>query len=274
MPRTKRIYLPGYWYHVCCRGQRKQPLFFSPEDNIFYLKKLDETLKRFNTLLGGFCLMKNHTHLLLKMINDPFGKIFKSLNTSYANYFNKKRKTVGHVFQGRPQIKIIVNEIYLHTVIEYIHNNPVKANLVQNSLEYPWSSVNVNKNGKFQNFILESWYPVKISSKNILNAEFCEHFIGSKKEYIELEKRNSEKCNQYYTDNRKNLNLETIVLEEIADSKYSINELKIRTKNKSLIKFRNKIIKKLYYSGFGLTEIALFFDRTPSTILNSINILK
>jgi hypothetical protein len=48
----------------------------------------------------------------------------------------------GHVFQGRYGSECVENDKYLLTVIRYIHNNPVKAGMVQKPEEHKWSSIN------------------------------------------------------------------------------------------------------------------------------------
>jgi len=83
--------------------------------------------------------MDNHVHLVIKEQKDSISQIMKRIGTSYAYYFNKKYKRVGHVFQDRYRSETIEDERYLLSVIRYIHNNPVKAG-VSRIQEYKWSS--------------------------------------------------------------------------------------------------------------------------------------
>ncbi|MCD6579074.1 transposase, partial [bacterium] len=122
MPRRARIDLKNYWYHVISRGQRKNPLFFSEEDMLQYIKILIELLNKFDIILGAFCLMRNHVHLLLFRRNDSLYQFMHLLNTRYALYFNKKYKLVGHVFQGRYVSKIVLDARYLNYLVYYINN--------------------------------------------------------------------------------------------------------------------------------------------------------
>lgn len=47
----------------------------------------------------------------------------------------------GHLFQGRYGSECVEDDKYLLTVIRYIHNNPVQANLVNKPEAYRWSSI-------------------------------------------------------------------------------------------------------------------------------------
>ena len=83
--------------------------------------------------------MDNHVHLVIKEQQDSISRIMKRLGTSYAHYYNKKYKRIGHVFQDRYKRETIEDESYLLSVIRYIHNNPEKAGICRKQ-EYRWSS--------------------------------------------------------------------------------------------------------------------------------------
>jgi hypothetical protein len=76
----------------------------------------------------------------LKIEGDGLARIMKQLNTSYAYYYNNKYQRVGHVFQDRFKSETIENDSYFLAAIRYIHNNPVKAGMVEVPWHYKWSS--------------------------------------------------------------------------------------------------------------------------------------
>ena len=59
---------------------------------------------------------------------------------SYTNYFNKKYKKVGHLWQNRFKSKIINEDSYLIDCINYIEYNPVRAQISKSVGDYEWSS--------------------------------------------------------------------------------------------------------------------------------------
>jgi hypothetical protein len=62
------------------------------------------------------------------------------VNFTYTQYFNKKYGKVGHLFQGRYKSYLCDKDSYLLSLVRYIHNNPVRAGLVENAGAYAWSS--------------------------------------------------------------------------------------------------------------------------------------
>lgn len=84
--------------------------------------------------------MSNHIHLQLETINFPPGKIMQYVLSNYANYYNSKYKYRGHLWEGRYKAEIINDDTYMLQASRYIHLNPVRANIVEDPLEYKWSS--------------------------------------------------------------------------------------------------------------------------------------
>lgn len=84
--------------------------------------------------------MNNHVHLLLEVGKHPLAKIMQGLQQSYALYFNRKYKLVGHLFQGRYQDILCDKDSYLLELVRYIHLNPVRSKIVTDPVDYPWSS--------------------------------------------------------------------------------------------------------------------------------------
>jgi putative transposase len=53
-------------------------------------------------------------------------------------YFNRKYKTVGHLFQGRYKAILCDRDAYLISLVKYIHLNPVRAKIAKAAGEYRW----------------------------------------------------------------------------------------------------------------------------------------
>jgi REP element-mobilizing transposase RayT len=140
MSRKIRVWHPGSIFHITSRGNRHATLFYDDYDRKKYLTLLNETCEKFPFYLHAYCLMTNHIHLLLEIINDPPGEIIKMAHSLYAIYFNKRHELDGHVFQGRYKSELIDSPQYLLEASRYIHLNPVKAGIVEHPAQYPWSS--------------------------------------------------------------------------------------------------------------------------------------
>ena len=88
----------------------------------------------------AYCLMSSHIHLVLQLGNDTLGTLTKKVHAPFANWVNSERKGIGAVFADRPKSMIVHSDTYGMELIRYVHNNPVRANLVDRASESGWSS--------------------------------------------------------------------------------------------------------------------------------------
>jgi hypothetical protein len=84
--------------------------------------------------------MGNHVHLAIRTDQVPFSRIMAGLQSSYTQWFNRRHKRAGHLFQGRYKAFLVQEDRYLLGLVRYIHENPVKARLVKKTKEHAWSS--------------------------------------------------------------------------------------------------------------------------------------
>jgi len=140
MGRALRIQYPGALYHVTSRGNERKAIFSSKRDREQFLSYLESAYERYGAVIHVFCLMSNHYHLLLETPRSNLSQIMHHINGAYTNYFNTKRKRSGHLFQGRYKAILVEKDAYCQELSRYIHLNPVRARVVENPLEYPWSS--------------------------------------------------------------------------------------------------------------------------------------
>ena len=166
MPRQSRKLSKTGIYHVMMRGNERKDIFQDEEDKTRFIDTLFEKKKDNAFSLYAYCAMDNHTHLLIKEEKDPIARIIKRIGTSYAYYYNRKHKRVGHVFQDRFKSEEIKSDGQLLEVIRYIHNNPVKANIVKNALEYKWSSYNEYINQKNSAFETDEMLEIFTNDRN------------------------------------------------------------------------------------------------------------
>jgi putative transposase len=140
MARKPRIQFEGAFYHIIVRGNQWQDIFLDEADHRQYLERLYRYRNKCGFILYGYVLMTNHVHLLIETPNDPISRIMQMVNFTYTQYFNKKYGKVGHLFQGRYKSYLCDKDSYLLSLVRYIHNNPVRAGLVEDAGAYAWSS--------------------------------------------------------------------------------------------------------------------------------------
>lgn len=107
----------------------------------------------------AYVLMNNHFHFLLETPLANLSQFMRRFNITYASYFNRIHKRVGHLFQGRYKSILVDKESYLSELSRYIHLNPVRIKGMKNKtseeswnylVNYPWSSLRryLNKKNK------------------------------------------------------------------------------------------------------------------------------
>ena len=142
MTRPLRLEFPGAFYHIVNRGNAQGKIFLNNRDREKFLEYLRDSVERFALIVHAYCLMDNHYHLIVETPDANISRALQWLNVSYAVYFNKKRKRIGHLFQGRFKALIVNADEYLQVLSRYIHLNPMRATLVKKPGDYRWSSYN------------------------------------------------------------------------------------------------------------------------------------
>lgn len=93
-----------------------------------------------NCTYYAYCLMSNHFHLLIREREESVGETVKRIASSYVYYFNRKYKRDGHLFKERFKSEPVNDMAYFTTLLRYIHQNPVKAGIVEHVKDYEYSS--------------------------------------------------------------------------------------------------------------------------------------
>ncbi|HOB87414.1 MAG TPA: transposase [Bacillota bacterium] len=140
MGRGPRIEFFGACYHVVQRGNNQEKIFQRDKEKKYFIDTLKIAADKYDFNTFGYVVMNNHYHLLLQIKKSPLRTIMHQINTRFALHYNNANNRKGHVFQGRYKAYLVLDELYLITVLRYIHQNPVRANLVAEASEYPWSS--------------------------------------------------------------------------------------------------------------------------------------
>ena len=143
MPRKKRIWYPGATYHVMSRGNRRGVIFSDEDDRMMFLQIIRKIKAKDPFAIHSLCLMTNHFHIAIETGDVEVWKIMQKILGFYAEEFNHRHNTTGHLFEGRYTSCLIKDDTYFLEVSRYIHMNPVKAKIVSDPLEYAYSSYGV-----------------------------------------------------------------------------------------------------------------------------------
>lgn len=220
MPYRAVEFAPGEHYHICFRGNNKQPIFRSrsdyerllflvthlqSEENIQNMSRLLKTFRQSGSwiaddellssicgtryvALEAFAFMPNHGHLAVREEKEKgIVRYIQRVLNAYAKYFNTKYETVGHLFQGPYRAVHIDDNDQLLYLSTYIHRNPRELEAVKGREDtYLWSS--------YQDYLGDNRF------KDLLDRSLVLDQFDSQVEYRNFVESSVAKDNHYLFD--------------------------------------------------------------------------
>ena len=138
----------NHFFHCVNRGVEKRDIVTNEKDRDRFALSLallnssktvynmQEKMEDFSLDIGsrvdclvhvhGWCLMKNHYHLLLSpVVEYGVSRFLQKLNIGYTKYFNVRHERTGVLFQGKTKKVPILDDRHLFYILHYIHANPL-----------------------------------------------------------------------------------------------------------------------------------------------------
>jgi REP element-mobilizing transposase RayT len=140
MARPLRIKAAGIVYHVTSRGNGGRDIFLDRCDRFRFLALVDRACWIRKVECLAYCLVANHYHLLLRPEGPDISTAIHDLNGVYAQWWNRRHGTVGHLWQGRFFSRVVQHDRYFRAVVRYILRNPVKDGFCRTPGAWAWSS--------------------------------------------------------------------------------------------------------------------------------------
>ena len=169
-------------YHVYNQGNNRKKIFLTRSNYQLFHQKMDKFICPYADILA-WCLMPNHFHLMIlvkdaeiicgekskkRTLNQSIGILLRS----YTRVINAENELTGSLFRKRSKANVINSfkdlqpnfwkskiaifnmlpeNQYPQVCFNYIHNNPVKAGLVEKNTDWEFSSArdyaNLRNNG-------------------------------------------------------------------------------------------------------------------------------
>lgn len=139
------------------------PVFRTSKINTITCTALDEARRSGGFFIFAYVLMPDHLHILTSQPNTPSDVMRRvkgisarrvidylktnNYGTSLAKLRHQKRKKT-HIYslwQEEKNAFSIFSEAVFMEKVNYIHNNPVRAGLVERAIDYLWSSARIWK---------------------------------------------------------------------------------------------------------------------------------
>ena len=147
MARFARVVLAGLPYHITHRGNRRDDVFFTPEDRDVYRAWLKEYAVQYGLDIWAYGLMTTHVHLLgVPQRETALAEAVGRAHMRYARWANRQQRWWGHLWANR-FYSTPLDEEHLWAAVKYIERNPVRAGLVARAEDYPWSSARAHALG-------------------------------------------------------------------------------------------------------------------------------
>ena len=146
----KKIYLPEQCYFVTTNVSDKEWIFGSMENGIYVpndklcqivINDLNFYRNKFRFLLHGYVIMPNHFHGIITVSNKVnVSEIMRDFKSHVSFEINKILNRKGEFWQEDFYEHGIRNKLDFEEKINYIHYNPVTANLIKDPTDFKYSS--------------------------------------------------------------------------------------------------------------------------------------
>ena len=141
MARLPRLTVTGYPHHVIQRGNDRQAIVRDDVDRERLLSLVAEQAANFKVAIHAYVIMDNHFHFLATPeTDDGLPNWMQAVGRSYVRYFNARHHRTGTLWDGRYRSNLIESERYLLACMVYIDLNPVRAGMVEQPVDFKWSS--------------------------------------------------------------------------------------------------------------------------------------
>ena len=271
MARKPRVHYEGALYHVIVRGNNRAYIFKSGENKEEYKKIVSKYKKRYRFKLYAYCIMDNHAHLLIEVGDIPLSKIMQGIQQVFTQHYNRKNRTTGHVFEQRYKSYLCDRDVYLLSLIRYIHQNPVRLKLTDGS-NYQWSS---HKEYMENPVLADVDFPLTLFSGNKNKAikrylSFVGELESKDIQSMNIEEETTEVAKNIEERHKMAKDALIKIIEKV--TKIEMGRIKGNTKSKRISDIRKLYIKFLKkYTDVPSKEIADLLEIGSSTVTNVLS---
>jgi len=282
MPRQRRLHVRGGLYHAILRGNHRQPIFGDRDDYLSFEAILAGALDRYGASLFAYCWMPNHVHLAVQIADAPLGDLMRIVASRYARQLQQAVPTTGHLFERRYRARLVDADRYLLALVRYIHLNPVRARMVADPRDYPWSSHRAYLGGTCPSWLqVDSVLGMFGATTDAAHLAY-RRYLGeapdaSERDHIAVAVRTSASgpARSRLPAPRpaaagyawKPRTLDAITGEVAIDHGVAVEDLRSRRRLGPLVRARTEIARRALREGAAsLSEVARHLGRSPSTL--------
>lgn len=282
MPRPCRIHVAGGVYHAVLRGNHQQAIFNCRDDYLRFEDIVAAAMERYAASLLAYCWMTNHVHLAIQVGDAPLGSMMRVIASRYARWRQRAVPTTGHLFERRYRARLVDADRYLLALVRYVHRNPLRAHLVDDLRDYPWSSHHAYLGAHPPDW-LRTGPALELLGSTAASARMAyQHFMAEEppapeRDALSLAHRTASSSRP--AQHRSALSAPATRLERLPRSLEEISaevalefgvgsrELKSRRRHPELVRARVEITRRALREGAAsLSQVAQHLGRAPSTL--------
>ena len=141
MARLARLAVAGQVHTLSQRGNDGQAVFIDRADRESYLQLLGEAAATHQVAIHAYALTDNEVVLLATPGDAPgLSRMMQALGRRYVARFNRRHGRSGTLWEGRFRATVIEAERHLLGCICFVELAPLRAGLVREAQDHPWSS--------------------------------------------------------------------------------------------------------------------------------------
>lgn len=136
-------------------------IFFDAEDYQIYKELMRASCERFGVKIVAYCLMSNHVHLIaVPQVDYALARAIGEAHRRYTLHINHKQQLKGHLFQER-FFSTVLDEPHFFAALRYVEQNPVRAAMVAEPWDYPYSSAPYRMKRIAEDALLSDYEPIE-----------------------------------------------------------------------------------------------------------------
>ncbi len=141
--KTKLVMAEDVIIHAHNYGVNRTPIFLESSHYEYFLAEMAAQL---SPVTGAsplfYILMRDHYHIVAKQLRPlAVSEYIDRVTGRYARHFNKTTLRTGHLFESPFKREAICSGVSLLRFSYSVHTNAVRAKLVSNAEEWPYSSL-------------------------------------------------------------------------------------------------------------------------------------
>ena len=141
MKRNARFLKNNDCYFVTNRARKNQKIFLHMMDYRYYFRLLRKYKSKLSMSIFAFCLLPEEIHLIIQpQCQDKLPLFIHEISQSYLLYFNSRYQHQGKILHDRYKSTVIRNDVGLSEYIKFVEFIPVKFQIADTPVCYPWSS--------------------------------------------------------------------------------------------------------------------------------------